>query len=204
MLHPDTELRHVNEHIGYGVFATRRIPRGTITWVRDDLDQGFDVEEIRRFTPEYQAILEKYTFVDANGIAILCWDLARFLNHCCSANCLGAGYDFEVAIRDIEIGEELTDDYGSLNLREPFPCQCGKNDCRRIIQPDDLTRFWQPWDEALRAAFAEIPLRRQPLQNWVRNWKEVELAANDPRMMRSCRFNYHPQVFAPEARLQAL
>ena len=39
MIHPDTELRYVNDAIGYGVFATRHIPCGTITWVRDHLDQ---------------------------------------------------------------------------------------------------------------------------------------------------------------------
>lgn len=35
MIHPDTELRFINPEIGYGVFATQFIPRGTITWVRE-------------------------------------------------------------------------------------------------------------------------------------------------------------------------
>jgi hypothetical protein len=39
MIHPDSELRFVSPSIGYGLFATRLIPRGTFTWVRDDLDQ---------------------------------------------------------------------------------------------------------------------------------------------------------------------
>jgi hypothetical protein len=30
MIHPDTELRRVNDLIGYCVFAIRPIPRGTI------------------------------------------------------------------------------------------------------------------------------------------------------------------------------
>ncbi|MHC5084588.1 MAG: SET domain-containing protein, partial [Planctomycetota bacterium] len=34
MIHPDTELRKVNETIGYGVFATRHIPKGTILYVK--------------------------------------------------------------------------------------------------------------------------------------------------------------------------
>jgi hypothetical protein len=49
MLHPDTELRFVNRTIGYGVFATRMIPRGTITWVRDRLDQAFTPAQMGRF-----------------------------------------------------------------------------------------------------------------------------------------------------------
>lgn len=31
VIHPDTELRFVNPDIGYGVFATRFIPKGSIT-----------------------------------------------------------------------------------------------------------------------------------------------------------------------------
>ena len=57
MLHPHTELRHVSKQIGYGVFATQLIPKGTITWVRDDLDQTFSPAEILSFRPEYQDLL---------------------------------------------------------------------------------------------------------------------------------------------------
>lgn len=203
MLHPHTELRHVSEHIGYGVFATRRIPKGTITWVRDDLDQTFDPDDIRRFSPECQQILDKYTFVDGNGLAVLCWDLARYLNHSCEANCLGAGYDFEIAVRDIEIGEELSDDYGTLNLRSPFPCGCGLRSCRKVVQPDDLNRYWAEWDRQLRVAFAQIPGVDQPLKPFVKDFREVEQAAVHPERMRSCRYNYHPQLFHPERALRA-
>jgi hypothetical protein len=46
MIHPDTELRYVNDIIGYGVFATRLIPRGTITWVQDELYQVFPLQKL--------------------------------------------------------------------------------------------------------------------------------------------------------------
>ena len=32
MIHPDTELRFISPEIGFGVFATKLIPQGTITW----------------------------------------------------------------------------------------------------------------------------------------------------------------------------
>ncbi len=41
MMHPHSELRFINESIGYGVFATKFIPKGTITWILDELDQKF-------------------------------------------------------------------------------------------------------------------------------------------------------------------
>ena len=190
MLHPDTELRLVNDHIGYGIFATRRIPRGTITWVRDDLDQTFAPHELARLGPVYHPILEKYCFIDAQGRFVLCWDLARFMNHSCQANCLGAGYEFEVAVRDIEAGEELTDDYGTLNPRETFFCACGTPGCRKVVQPDDFLRLWVHWDNQLRAAFQQLRSVPQPLDRFLKDRHEVDEAANDPAKMRSCRLNY--------------
>src|SRR5262245_44992186 len=119
MMHPSTELRFVDDQIGYGVFATRPIPRGTITWTRDELDRRFTRQDIDAMSPLYRAILDKYTFVDARGEHVLCWDIARFVNHSCDATCLAPGYEFEIAVRDIAAGEELTDDYGSLNIEAP-------------------------------------------------------------------------------------
>ena len=39
MIHPNTRLGFVNEEIGYGVFATALIPKGTIVYVKDDLER---------------------------------------------------------------------------------------------------------------------------------------------------------------------
>ena len=95
MIHPDTELRFVNRSIGYGVFATRLIPRGTITRVRDRLDQAFTPAQIEAFPAHYRNTLLKYTFVDGRGEFVLCWDLARYINHSCDSTCRTAGFDFE-------------------------------------------------------------------------------------------------------------
>jgi hypothetical protein len=195
MLHPHTELRHVDDVIGYGVFATRLIPKGTITWVRDDLDQTFRPEELSQFAPEYQQLLEKYSFLDRVGNAVLCWDLARYINHSCEATCLAAGYEFEVAIRDIEAGEELTDEYGTLNLQESFTCFCGRKHCRKNVHPNDVSRFWKHWDDQLRASFTRINSVVQPLRGFLRNPAEIDEAVMDIQKMRSCRFNFYPSVY---------
>ena len=41
MIHPSTELKYVSPEIGIGVVATEFIPKGTITWALDPLDQVF-------------------------------------------------------------------------------------------------------------------------------------------------------------------
>ncbi len=190
MTHPDTELRYVNDVIGYGVFATRFIPRGTITWVRDDLDQVFSATQVSAMPEPYQQVLDRYGYTDRHGFTILCWDHARFMNHCCDASCLSAGYDFEVAVRDLQPGDELTDDYGTLNIDESFACACSLPQCRGLIQPDDNERNAERWDEILRAAFPSIRDVAQPLWPFIKDPAKVIAASSDVAQMRSCRFHH--------------
>jgi len=173
LLHPDTELKLVDEHIGYGVFATRPIPRGTITWVRCPLDQTLTPAKVARMPAVTRAQVRKYSFIDGRGDLVLCWDLARFVNHSCNATCLSGGYQFEVAVRDIAAGEELTDDYGTLNLDCAFDCACGLPQCRGRVLPDDPERLWEYWDGLVKGALPLIPQLEQPLWPLVREKKEV-------------------------------
>ena len=190
MIHPDTELRFVGERVGHGVFATCDIPCGTITWVRDKLDQVFSADQVRQMREPYQHIIGKYGYTDRHGKIILCWDHARFMNHSCEATCLSAGYDFEIAIRDVCAGEELTDDYSTLNLESSFNCACSRAQCRGRIEPDDNVHGADRWDELLRETFPLIQGIAQPLWWLVEEKEEVLLASTDVSQMRSCRLHF--------------
>ena len=194
MIHPHTELRFVNEQIGYGVVATQLIPRGTITWVRDEFDQAFSALHIETMAPLYRALTTKYCFVDAQGDAILCWDLARYVNHSCDPSCRSAGYDFEVAVRDIRSGEELTDDYGSLNLEDDFVCGCASPLCRETIRPDDLLRYAETWDALVAEPFRRITAVAQPLWLLVKEQSIVEAVLAQQSPIASCRHHYYPGI----------
>lgn len=163
MIHPHTELRFINEQIGHGVVATKFIPKGTITWALDKLDRIFTPKQVLEMEPVYQEILDKYTYRNPQGNHVLCWDIARFVNHSSKSNCITTAYEFEIAIRDIHPGEELTDDYGYLNLEEPFEVvqEAGSN--RHVIYPDDLLRYYPVWDEQLLGAFPDLMKVDQPL-----------------------------------------
>ena len=163
MIHPDTELRFINEQIGYGIVALKPIPRGTITWAIDKLDRRFTPTEVRSMDPLYQQVLDKYTYRNAEGNYILCWDNARFVNHSSHSNCITTAYEFEIAIRDIAAGEELTDDYGYLNLEEPFEVIPEPGSNRHVVYPDDLLRYYLQWDEALLKSFPHLVEVSQPL-----------------------------------------
>jgi hypothetical protein len=190
MIHPATELRHVNDIIGYGVFATAFIPAGTITWVRDALDQILTSEQAAKLPAPYHPILDKYTFADASGRLVLCWDHARFINHSCEATCLSPGFEFEIAIRDLQPGEELTDDYGTLNLHEEFACACNSPRCRQIIRPDDMERLAGAWDALLEPPFRRLRKLPQPLWPFLKVHEAVEQVLDRLAPYRSIRLNY--------------
>lgn len=168
MMHPDTELRYINDVIGYGVFATRFIPKGTIVWALDDLDQVLDPSFVERLDPLRKQDVLKYSFKNQHGQYILCWDKARYVNHSFHATCVGTMYDLELAARDIHPGEELTDDYGTLNLDEPFACMPEEGTTRSWVMPDDLLHYHQQWDESAKEAFRHFDRVEQPLKHLIR------------------------------------
>src|SRR5215472_11610647 len=163
MIHPDSELQFVSTSIGYGLFATRLIPKGTITWVGDVLDQIISPQVLHAMPDIVKTQALKYSYLNGGGNRVLCWDHGRFVNHSCAAVCLSPGYDFEIAVRDIQPSEEITDDYGALNLEEPFTCLCGAPHCRGEVLPDDPVRHAALWDNLVAAAFPYIERVAQPL-----------------------------------------
>ncbi len=66
------------------------------------------------------------------------------INHSCEPNCGITGTSSVLALRDIEIGEELTFDYAMSDSSEydEFSCACGKENCRAKITGMD----WQNKD----------------------------------------------------------
>lgn len=166
MIHPHTAVRYIDEDKGYGLVATRPIPRGTITWTLDHLDQVITPEEMALQDPRYHDILMKYSFRNNRGEYIFCWDNGRYINHSFNANCCLTPYNFELAIRDIAEGEEITDDYGYLNIIEPFEAAPEGSD-RTVVYPDDLLRYASVWDKRLATSFPDMTRVEQPLHRFL-------------------------------------
>ncbi|MCC6932208.1 MAG: SET domain-containing protein-lysine N-methyltransferase [Deltaproteobacteria bacterium] len=167
MIHPDTVVKIVNDQIGYGVFATAFIPKGTITFVRDTLDIIISPQDYEVSEPQYRAIIDKYTYQEGNGSRVLSWDHAKYVNHSCRPNAISTGYGFEIAIRDIEVGEEMTDEYGIFNIEQNFRCYCCSPDCRGIVRVDDLDRYAARWDEIIKDALGCFHAETQPLLRYI-------------------------------------
>ena len=191
MIHPDTELRFISNEIGYGVVATKFIPAGTITWVLDELDREFTPLELQQMAPIYQNILDTYTFRNNKGNYILCWDNGRYVNHSFNSNCLTTAYDFEIAIRDIQPGEQLTDDYGYLNIPLPFRA-ADEGTRRKIVYPDDLLKYYKVWDNKIKKVFGNIPKQQQPLRPLLGEdlWGKIEYIVSGKEELASILANF--------------
>ncbi len=195
MMHPDTKLKWISEEVGFGVVATRFIPKGTITWVQDELDGVFSPDSPEYFKPLTQRLLEKYSFRNSKGELILCWDIAKYVNHSFRSNCLSTAYNFEVAIRDIAKGEELTDDYGYLNLTESFIPEDEGTD-RKVVDPDDILKCYKEWDRELEKILPLLDTINQPLMELLsgKTLEEIsEIKSGDRKMLSTRTLYYHPE-----------
>ena len=165
MLHPDTMLGSVSPEIGVGIFATAFIPKGTVIYIKDPLEIVVSPDDVRLRDPAMHILVDRYSYMEANGTRVLSWDLAKYMNHSCDANSVSTGYGFEIAIRDIEVGEEITDDYGLLNIERDMACHCGAQNCRGWIRHNDIERYADIWDSMGSEALAHYYYVSQPLKS---------------------------------------
>lgn len=188
MIHPDTELRKINDAIGHGVFAVQLIPKGTITWALDYFDHVITRERAQELPAVYRPIIERYAFFDAQGRHVLCWDHGRFVNHSCDSTSLPLGSVCEVAVRDIYPGEQITSDYVTLNLTEEMTCSCGSTRCRGIMRPVDLPRYRATIDAIVRDVVPLLAKVQQPVLPFMveRDRRRFEAIADGRSVVPSC------------------
>ena len=154
---PLFEVRHSPVH-GYGVFAARRIRKGTtvIEYLGERVShQAADAryeDKDPRDNHTFLFTVDAKTVIDAgvNG------NEARYINHGCDPNCESTTLDkriFIEAIRTIRPGEELCYDYqiqrdgdDPPDVDEVYACRCGAKSCRGSM----LEAAKKPHKKALR------------------------------------------------------
>jgi SET domain-containing protein len=110
---------------GLGLFADQFIPKGTDIWrFTPGFDQKFTREEILAFPEALQIYLYKYSWRSKKS-KLYCFssDDGKYFNHSENPNCLSEYRDNEeevvtIAQRDIQQGEELTDNYSSFEFEK--------------------------------------------------------------------------------------
>lgn len=127
---------------GHGVFARRRIRKGTriIEYLGDRVSHK---EADRRYDSKTTDDNHTFLFIVDRGVVIdatRSGNAARFINHGCDPNCESVIDDRRVfieALRTIAPGEELNYDYqigrskdDPPDVDEVFACRCGAATCR--------------------------------------------------------------------------
>ncbi|HKO44470.1 MAG TPA: SET domain-containing protein [Pyrinomonadaceae bacterium] len=113
MLLVRTKLKASPIH-GFGLFAAERVPAGQVIWrFTPGLDAALPLENIFSQPLVIQGFISRYCSLDPTRNCFIVYvDDARFINHSFQPNVwLDKQQDILIAAKDIESGEEITEDY---------------------------------------------------------------------------------------------
>ena len=147
MLIPNTELKYVSDEVGNGVFTKKFIPKGTLVWVKTELDIIVSASNEQKFKNE---LSNQFEFRNNKGEHLLLHDNARFINHSFKANCIVTVYNFFIAVFDIFPDEEITIDYGTLNIKKPIVFNTNTEE--DTVNPNDIILYHSIWDKRVENA----------------------------------------------------
>jgi hypothetical protein len=161
MVLPSLQTKWISDTKGYGLFATEFIAKGTITYCQDPLDIVISPADILKYHPILRDNIHKFAFEPPTGNMVLSWDNAKYINHCCQPNSLSTGYEFEIAVRDVHPGEELTTDYRLFSKHNKFEFFCDNPQCPRS-QMNELPL--ENIDQRIMSALVDWKKIDQPLE----------------------------------------
>jgi len=113
---------------GTGLFACRAFKAGDVV-LQWKLEKKIDATELSSLDFEERTYLHP---LDEHTYAIL-QPPERFVNHSCNNNTVVRNL-CDIAVRDIQVGEEITSDYSSSDSGDQsFQCACGAPNCRKFF-----------------------------------------------------------------------
>ncbi len=124
---------------GRGIFAIERIEKGEIVAIKGGhIFNGQKLKELEKSLGSAEIQIGEDLFVgpvthEEREAAML------FLNHSCDPNVGVKGQIIFVAMQDIEVGEELTQDWAMTDDDDSthMKCNCGSPQCRGLITGKD-------------------------------------------------------------------
>ena len=102
---------------GLGLFAADHIVGGSVVWQYvPDFDRYVSQTLYASLPDPARRFLDFYGNVNTHGDILICADDARFMNHSSVPNVSAAG-DVNVALRDINVGEEILCEYSEFDAK---------------------------------------------------------------------------------------
>lgn len=146
-LSPKCEVRRVVEKGGFAVYAAEAISKGELLVVWSGT--LVDGEALSRLPANFR---RHSLQVDEDHFLVSLTDSepADYVNHSCNPNAGLRGQIALVAMRDIELGEEITYDYAMSDGSDydEFECKCGAPQCRHWVGSRDwqLSELWDRYE----------------------------------------------------------
>jgi len=126
-----------------GLFTAKRLKKGDVVFVF--AGKIVTREELEKYPPHllHLTLQVHYNLFQAPDLSADSLQISDYINHSCGANCALLDSTTMVAFRDIDVDEELTFDYGtvqdgtSLFPCDNFDCACSSPNCRKQMTPHD-------------------------------------------------------------------
>jgi len=189
VLHPDIFIK-TGSISGTGLFAKKKIPKGTIVYrIKNDI-RTYSKSEVKKFSKRYRKFLEKFSNEATDGTIVLHKDGAQYGNHSCQPSCseLSSGHAYmDIALRDIEKGEELTWEYATLvpSWKKPMNCDCGSKNCRKkIFRVSPTSKIVKKLNLRIKKAEKCYFNVKQPLLN-KKEYDEIARVLKSPKKAQS-------------------
>lgn len=97
---------------GLGLFAGCKVPRGAVVSVwNPSSDLACNPALVEQLPEPIRSTCRHYGYVDRGGFFRFAAGPERYINHSDEPNLIGDPVHFRIALRDIEKGEELVEDY---------------------------------------------------------------------------------------------
>lgn len=132
----------VSKTNGVGAFANDVIKKGEIVFIKGGYILNRDEMYSEKLGDHYWPLSDEYVLAPKKDSSLEEIEAIKlYINHSCEPNCGIRGEITGVALKDINIGEEITFDYAMLDNEEDesynFQCTCGSPKCRHIITGTD-------------------------------------------------------------------
>lgn len=167
-LHPDVEVRP-SPVSGEGLFARAPLRTGTaVSRLGGRLVTGAELRRLLGASAEgHLDYIDTITVAENVHLVLPAGQPNGKGNHSCDPNLWWADAYTLIARRDIEVGEELTNDYATSTGERAFsmPCRCGTALCRGVITGSDWTRpelqqrYGSHWVPGLLSSIRHSPER---------------------------------------------
>jgi SET domain-containing protein len=127
---------------GFGLFATKPIRKGEITWKGPINEKEYSVQQIQQWPAAVQNRFFRYAYQvkknrfrgPKNGVP---HDIELYMNHSCNPTVWFCNDNLGRARKNIRPGQEITYDYETSEVidfqKKPMHCHCGSGNCRKTL-----------------------------------------------------------------------